>query len=696
MMHASELATGLRVRSSIPGRERWYVPAVRRNSALASRLTAALEADPRLRSVKVNVHTGGVLITFDRSVRLDVAALIAGALVSVPASERQPVASSSALVSSEPSPRARLLARVGANKRELRLATAAPILAATGAFLPNLAFASVTNTARNNGSALLTSLGITSVRNQLFLLGSTVVGAFAIDILAEFRSKQRWLDIAADLEKRIKITAFDHIQRLDMAYIDEQSTGKLLSIIVEDAKAVREFYESGYTDIVKKMTSVAIINALLFAVSPWLGLVANVSFPLIAGASRYFNPRTAAAYREAGAAQGEFSKALTDNLAGIPTIKSFTNEELEVARLSDLDNEVTSGNRRAFRARQGHAGTMRGLFYVSWATSVTQASYLLTVGGLSRNLYAVVLFAVPQLIASMFGIDETINLHRRSNSAAERILEILDVQTEVIDGGAQLTERSHGHVRFEQVEFAYNDEEQVLDGLDLDFSPGITAIVGGSGSGKSTIAKLLLRFYDVGCGRVTLDGRDIRELTLRSLRKQIAYVGQDPYLFPGTIEDNIRFGRPDATLDEIRHVAELAHISEFIESLPNGYQTRIGERGTRLSGGQRQRVCIARALLKDAPILILDEASASLDNNTEQALQRSLATLAARGRTIIFIAHRLASVRHADRIAVLEHGRVRESGTHEQLLMSGGLYASLWRVQATHAARSQTSRSRSG
>ncbi|PRP91648.1 Lipid A export ATP-binding/permease protein MsbA [Enhygromyxa salina] len=698
-------SSSLRLRSATRGRERWRVPQIYRNPRRARAVSEYLEHDPQVLSVGANPATAGVLVTYVPGARIDVFQLLGEALGLVRPRPRAAAASRPPTTvadgqtggssraptpsSTQEAPVARLLERIEVDRRSFRRATATAVLAAAGAFAPNLALAAVTNAARDEGNPLLSRLGIESVNKQLVLLGSTVVAGFGLDLSLEYINKGRWLEFAAELEDRVKLMAFDHIQRLDLSYIDAQSTGQLLSIIVEDAAALRRYYEEGYTDIVKKLTAVALSNVLLFSVSPALGLLANVSLPLIYAASRYFKPRTASVYREAASAQAEFSKALTDNLSGIATIKSFTNEEIEVERLRELNGELIEANRRAFEARYSHSGTMRGLFYVSWATTVTQASYLLTVGKISRPLYSLVLYVIPQLIASMFGIDETTNLHRRANAAAERILGILEIETEVIDGGEELLERSQGHVRFEQVRFAYPNNEPVLDGFDLDIEPGITAIVGSSGSGKSTVAKLLMRFYDVDEGRVTLDSRDIREPTLRSLRAQIGYVGQEPYLFPGTLEDNIRFGRPSASLDDIRRAAEIAEISEFIESLPEGYQTRIGERGARLSGGQRQRVCIARALLKDPPILVLDEATAAVDNKTEAALQRSIARIA-EGRTIIMIAHRLDSIRNADRIVVIERGRIQESGTHEQLLAHKGLYASLWRVQASKGSEAKT------
>jgi ATP-binding cassette, subfamily B, bacterial len=302
-------------------------------------------------------------------------------------------------------------------------------------------------------------------------------------------------------------------------------------------------------------------------------------------------------------------------------------------------------------------------------------------GDLAVGTYSVGIFIVQRLLWPLTRLGETFDLYQRAMASTRRILDLLAVPAAITDGPRRLPGPAQGAVRFDGVRFSYASGGEVLHGLDLEFPAGrTTAIVGATGAGKSTIVKLLLRLYDPQEGAVRLDGTDIRELHLTDLRAAYGLVSQDVFLFHGTVRENIAYGRPDATDAQVVAAAEIAEAHEFIAGLPHGYDTVVGERGQKLSGGQRQRVSIARAVLADPPVLILDEATSAVDNETEAAIQRSLAKVS-RGRTTILIAHRLSTVRHAHRIHVLEAGRVVEAGTHEELLDHGGLYAALWRVQ---------------
>jgi ATP-binding cassette subfamily B protein len=278
-------------------------------------------------------------------------------------------------------------------------------------------------------------------------------------------------------------------------------------------------------------------------------------------------------------------------------------------------------------------------------------------------------------------LGETFDLYQRAMASTRRLLDLLAVSPAILPGSSRLAQPVQGRVGFEDVSFAYADGRLVLNKLTLEVPAGQThAIVGATGAGKSTLVKLLLRLYDPSSGRITFDGVDLRDLSFVSLRHSIGYVGQDVFLFQGTVRENLAYGRPDATEAEIEEAAALAEATEFIKELPLGYDTIVGERGQKLSGGQRQRLSIARAILRDPPVLVLDEATSSVDNETEAAIQHSL-DIVSKDRTVIVIAHRLSTVRHADRIHVLEDGQLTEAGTHDQLVASGGLYAALWRVQ---------------
>jgi ATP-binding cassette subfamily B protein len=307
-------------------------------------------------------------------------------------------------------------------------------------------------------------------------------------------------------------------------------------------------------------------------------------------------------------------------------------------------------------------------------------------GDLAVGLFSMLVYMTQRLLWPLTDLGETFDLYQRAMASCRRIFGLLQAEPRILPGAHDLPAPVRGAVRFENVSFAYSPASgDVLQGFDLDAGAGEThAIVGATGSGKSTVVKLLLRLYEPTSGRITVDGEAIDRLTFRSLRGATGFVAQDVFLFYGTIRENLTYGRPDATDAEIRQAARLAEADTFIESLPDGYDTMVGERGQKLSGGQRQRLTIARAILRDPAILMLDEATSAVDNETEAAIQRSLAKVSA-GRTTIVIAHRLSTVRHAHRIHVMEAGRVIEAGTHDELVARGGLYAALWRVQTGEA-----------
>ena len=377
---------------------------------------------------------------------------------------------------------------------------------------------------------------------------------------------------------------------------------------------------------------------------------------------------------------GALSADLAGNLSGVATIQSYTNEAFELERLRRSSDSYRESNRGAIRLSAGFAPLIRMIIVIGFTGTLVAGGHAVANGALAVGSFSIMVFMTQRLLWPLTSLGETFDLYQRAMASTRRIFGLLDVEPR-IQSGPNSIESVNGELKLQNVDFHYRPETPIFTDLTLTFPAGqTTAIVGTTGAGKSTLIKLLLRFTDPIQGHVSLDGHKLPTLDLHNLRSAIGLVSQDVFLFHGTITENIAYGAPNATEADIVKAARIAEADEFIRAFPEGYDTVVGERGQKLSGGQRQRISIARAVLKNPPILILDEATSSVDNETEAAIQRSLQTIE-RGRTTILIAHRLSTVRHAHRIHVIEHGAIVESGTHDELVALQGVYAGLWAVQ---------------
>ena len=411
--------------------------------------------------------------------------------------------------------------------------------------------------------------------------------------------------------------------------------------------------------------------------------MAFLPMPFILWGSLRFQKRIAPLYAAVREHVGILNGQLSNNLGGIATIKSFTAEEHETRRISLLSDDYRESNREAIALSSAFVPLIRMVIVIGFIATLVFGGIMVVRGELNVGAYSTMVFMTQRLLWPLTRLGQTIDLYQRAMASTTRVMDLLDTKSRIIDGQGQLpVEQVEGTVVFEDVCFEYRGHNMpVIKDLSLQVSAGETvALVGATGSGKTTLVKLLLRFYDIQNGSVRLDGLDVRDLRLADLRKAIGFVSQDVFLFHGTVRENIAYGTFDASLDEIVEAAKTAEAHEFITELPQGYDTIVGERGQKLSGGQRQRLSIARAVLKDPPVLVLDEATSSVDNETEAAIQRSMERIIV-GRTTIVIAHRLSTVRNADRIFVLEKGMLKEHGRHEELVEGDGIYAGLWRVQ---------------
>jgi ATP-binding cassette subfamily B protein len=538
----------------------------------------------------------------------------------------------------------------------------------------------------NQEDSFLASFGIEDPRAQLIVITIITFVVWALESLFEYLHGVAWRNLAQTIQHDLRVDAFDHIEHLDLGYFEERSTGDLMAVLNDDINQLERFLDHGANEVLQVLTSVVLIGLTFFIIAPSVAWLAFLPIPLIIWGSvrfqRRIEPRYAAVREQAAA----INSLLSNDLGGIATIKAFTAEEREAARLSVESDEYRSANRAAIRLSSAFSPLIRIAILIGFSATLLYGGFLVLDGALNVGLYSVMVFLTQRLLWPLTRLGETFDLYQRAMASTNRVMDVLDTRSRLSDGTGPLpTDDVRGEVAFEGVTFAYETGFPVLRDVSIEIPAGsTTAFVGPTGSGKTTIVKLLLRFYDPATGTVRIDGIDVRTLRQKELRRSIALVSQDVFLFHGTVAENIAYGKPEATPQEIVAAAIIAEAHEFIIELPGGYDTVVGERGQKLSGGQRQRISIARAVLTDSPILILDEATSAVDNETEAAIQRSLARIAHK-RTTIVIAHRLSTIRHADRIYVVDRGAVIERGSHEQLLDHEGIYQSLWMVQTGEA-----------
>ncbi len=568
------------------------------------------------------------------------------------------------------------------HRRRMVLAGTCSVLNKTFDLAPPLLIGAAVDIVVRREGSLLAELGVADTRDQLLVLAVATFLIWGLESLFEYAYAVLWRNLAQSVQHDLRLDAYSNLQQLELAYFEDRSTGGLMAILNDDVNQLERFLDGGANEVLQVLTTVVLVGSAFFYLAPSVAWMSFVPVPLILWGSFHFQHRIQPRYAAVRERVASLSAQLANNLGGIATIKSFVAEQREVARLAAESDAYRQANRRAIALSSAFSPMIRVAVLLGFTATLIFGGYLALDGHLEVGAYSVMVFLTQRLLWPLTRLGQTFDLYQRAMSSTHRVLDLLDTEPTIRDGSRLLAAGEvRGEVRFERVGFAYRQGYPVLHDLDLELSAGrTTALVGATGSGKTTVLKLLLRFYDTGSGRVLLDGRDLRELRLEDLRSAIGLVSQDVFLFHGTVRENLAYGRPGADFSELVHAARVAEAHDFVSALPEGYDTVVGERGQKLSGGQRQRLSIARAVLKDPPILILDEATSAVDNETEAAIQRSLATLA-RGRTTLVVAHRLSTIRHADRIYVLDAGRVAEVGDHQTLLAAGGIYAALWRVQ---------------
>ena len=529
----------------------------------------------------------------------------------------------------------------------------------------------------------LARLGATTVPTQLTVLAGMSFIVWTAESLFEYLYGVLWRNLAQSTQHSLRLEAYDHLQKLEMDFFERDSSGRLLTVLNDDINQLERFLDHGANEILHLITTVLLVGGAMTVVAPGVALFSFLPIPVILWGSLRFQRQLAPRYREVRERAGNLAARLSNNLGGMLTIKSFANEAWELEQLREESNAYRHCNRSAIRISAAFIPLIRFAILFAFLAILLIGGLQAWQGVIAVGTYSFLVFITQRLLWPLTTLGRTLDDYQRSMASTHRVLDLIDTPIRIAGGNRTLDQaRIRGEVRYEAVNFSYRDRPPLLNHFDLTIKAGSTlGIVGATGSGKSSLVKLLLRLYPLSGGQILLDDIPIDQLQLGDLRRAIALVSQDIYLFHGTVRDNIAYAAPEATEAAVRESARQAEALDFIDALPDGFDTVVGERGQRLSGGQRQRIALARAILKDAPILVLDEATAAVDNDTEAAIQRSLMHITA-NRTTLVIAHRLSTVRHADRIVVMDQGRIVEDGTHDQLLHQPGAYADLWRVQA--------------
>ena len=584
---------------------------------------------------------------------------------------------------SEAGPFKRLLSYMRPHRGTIRLASFCSILNKIWDLAPPLLIGLAVDVVVLREDSLLASMGVEDPWHQLVLLSVLTFLIWGLESLFEYFYGVLWRNLAQTVQHELRLDTFDHVQQQGMAWFDERQKGDILAILNDDINQLERFLDKGANDLLQVTTTVIVVGAVFLLISWQVALFAVLPIPIIVWGSFRYQRSLEPRYARVRDAAGRMNALLENDLSGMSTVQSFTAEAHELARVEVLSEDYRAANREAIRLSAAFTPLIRMAILVGFTATLLLGGWLTLEGTLAIGAYSVLVFMTQRLLWPLTRLGETFDLYQRAMASSTRVLDVLGSPIEIIQGDVHPSRDDvmASDLVLNDIAFGYPGREPIFHAFNLTFEAGkTTGVVGSTGAGKTTLVRLLLRFAEPNSGTISWAGENLPAWRLEALRSSIALVDQHITLFPTSILENIRYGRPDAEDEEVVEAAKIAEAFEFVESLPDQWSTMVGEGGHRLSGGQRQRVAIARAVLKDAPLLILDEATSAVDNETEAALQRSIERIS-KGRTTIIIAHRLSTIRRADRILVLDDGEIAEEGVHEDLLKRDEIYARLWSVQ---------------
>ena len=584
---------------------------------------------------------------------------------------------------SEVGPFRRLLTYMSSHRSTLRLASACSITNKIWDLAPPLLIGLAVDVVVLKEESFLASYGLIDPWHQLVFISILTFAIWGLESLFEYFYGVLWRNLAQTVQHELRLDTFDHVQKQGMGWFDERQKGDVLAILNDDINQLERFLDKGANDLLQVSTTVIVVGSVFLLISWKVALFAVLPIPVIIWGSFRYQRSLEPRYAEVRKSAGAMNALLENDLSGMSTIQSFTAEEREMKRVEALSNEYREANREAIRLSAAFTPLIRMAILCGFTATLLLGGWMTLQNSLAVGAYSVLVFMTQRLLWPLTRLGETFDLYQRAMASSTRVLDVLMSPTEVEQGDFEPNTKKieASSIVFSDVDFSYPGREPVFSKLNLELRPGETVgVVGSTGAGKTTLIRLLLRFAEPTKGSVEWAGKPLDEWRLERLRSSMALVDQHITLFPTSILENIRYGDPAASDESVHEAARLAEVSEFVEELPEQWGTLVGEGGHRLSGGQRQRLAIARAVLKNAPLLILDEATSAVDNETEAALQRSINKIS-KDRTAVIIAHRLSTVRNADRILVLDQGTIVEDGPHEDLLEKGEIYARMWAVQ---------------